>query len=109
MSHTIYGNTTKNGINIDDMIDDNNDVIYPINNTDTDDYKYFARLVMSRQNIEDEPLPAIAIFEKNNPFTAIYANILPGSFEQYYNEALPDKQLNKTIELFNCFIERINK
>lgn len=106
MSCTIYGNTTKNEIDIDDMVDDNTDIIYPIDDeNDYECYEYFARLVMSRKDVKDEPLPAIAIFAKDDPFEAIYAEILPGTFEQYYNNKKEfNEQLKSTIESFKQFM-----
>lgn len=80
MSSTAYGNTTANGINIDDMVNDNRDIVYPIYE------KFFARLVCSRDNIQDEPKPAIAAFSEDDIFYAIFAKVLPGSYEMYWDE-----------------------
>jgi hypothetical protein len=103
MSCTIYGNTTKNGITIDDMVDDNFDYIYPID--DPDNYTYFARFSASRENPKDMPLPAIAIFSKDAIFEAIYAKILPGTIADYESgeKELID-ELKDTIEGFKQFM-----
>ena len=77
MSSTAYGNTTENGITIDDMVDDNRDVVYPINET------YFARLVYARKSLEDEPKAAIAVFNREDIFFALYAKVLPGPYNLY--------------------------
>ena len=102
MSHTIFGNKTKNGITIDDMIDNNNDIIYNICDN------YFVRLVNARDNIEDEPRPAIAVFSNKKPYFAIFAKMLSGSFEMYWDGLkttnLFKEELDKFVEDFRKFI-----
>lgn len=78
MSHTIYGNKTKNGVVIDDMINDNEDIVYPVNND------YFIRLTACI-NKRNERKTALAVFSYEEPFYAIYGKELPESYEKYSN------------------------
>ena len=98
MSSTVYGNTTLNGIKIDDMIDDNRDIIYNVSG----DFEFFARLVYARDNIEDIPKPAIAAFHKDKAFYAIFAKVLPDGFEAYQDGW-------NTTDLFNIELEKFKE
>lgn len=97
MSHTIYGNKTKNGVVIDDMINDNEDIVYPVNND------YFIRLTTCI-NKGDEQKTALAVFSYKEPFYAIYGKELPESYEKYsdggFTTDLFAKELNNFKEEF---------
>ena len=103
MSCTIYGNVTENNISIDDMVDDSRDIIYTVDDT------FFARLVCAREDINDDPDPAIAIFHKDEPFTAIFATVLPGQYNEYFDgwseTDLFREKLKDCIKEFNVFME----
>lgn len=96
MSHTIFGNRTRNGIRIDDMVDNSNDIVYNI----CDNFTIFARLVNARENVDDEPKPAIAAFHKDEPFGAIFAKELQGSFDLYWNEGDTTPAFGEALALF---------
>lgn len=104
MSSTAYGNTTKNKITIDDMVDDNRDVVYPINET------YFARLVHARKSLEDEPKAAIAVFSREDIFYALFAKVLPSPFNLYWDGWDTTELFKREIESFKeKFLEYVNK
>jgi len=104
MSCTLYGNTTLNGIKVDDCVDDNRDIVYSICG------KFFARLVFEREKIQDIPKPAIAVFSEEDAFYALFAKVLPGTYDMYWDgwshtESFM-KELNKFIEEFRI-IQRL--
>ena len=63
----IYENTTKNGITVGDMVDVSRDYGYFF-----DDDKYFIRWSNIMQD-GDCVAPALAVFDPDEPFTALYA------------------------------------
>lgn len=83
MAGTIYGGTTKNGVIVQDMIDDSRDLIYRNNKLPG----LFARLVQSLLREDDTEFitagPAIAIFSDEEPFNPIWGIRLEGSFADY--------------------------
>lgn len=106
MSSTIYGGITKNGINIDDMVDDNRDLVFILDDKGT----YFARLSGSRNSAEEELIPAIAAFSDEEPFEPIYGEVLCGCFEDYFDGFSFSKSFEEKLEdfkiHFNNFLQK---
>ena len=88
----IYGNRTENGVEITDMIDSDNDIVYLSKDEKFD--KFFARVVMNKNTDK----PAIAIFKWTEPFHAIFALDLKAKYTGRSNESF-----NRELE--NCFKE----
>ena len=105
MSSTIYGGTTRNGVIIEDMVDDTRDLGF-----EDDRFKgYFARLSNSLLDEKDRDFktaaPAVAIFRNHDPFTPIFAVRLSGTRQDYSDEwgtptALFEKELAKAWDSF---------
>lgn len=88
MSMRIYGGWTLNGFHVDDMIDENYDIVFRIENP------WFCRLAGLREN-EDGTLvtdcdslkdeftirPAIVMFHEDEPFIPLYAQPLDPDFD----------------------------
>ena len=94
MSSTIYSGKTRNGVIIQDMVDDNRDYVYRNNN-----FKgYFARFAQSLLDENDVDFktggPAIAIFNDKDPFKPIWGVRLPSPWEAY------DDELGRTTSQF---------
>ena len=100
MSGTIYGGKTRNGVVIQDMIDDCRDYVY----RDDRFEGYFARFAQSLLSEDDTEFktagPAIAIFcSDNDPFEPIWGVRLAGKFEDYTNGW----------DMYDCFIDELKK
>ena len=119
MSNTIYAGKTKNGVIIDDMVDDNRDLVY----RDTRYPGYFIRLCQSLLDENDEEFetagPALAVFNEAKPLEPIWGVRLTGQFSDYTNEweaktDLMEKEMEKLWENFgqeyieNSVISAIN-
>lgn len=92
MSCTIFGNRTQNGIEINDMVDNHNDIIYPLSD------RFFARLVCA--DIDDDQKLAIAAFDYDDPFNAIFAVILSEPFDAYVDENSEKELLQEELKTF---------
>ncbi len=83
MAGTIYGGTTKNGVIVQDMIDDSRDLIYRNNKLP----RLFARLAQSLLREDDTEFitagPAIVIFSDDAPFIPVWGKRLSGPFGDY--------------------------
>ena len=98
MSMTIFGGETRNGVRIDDMVDDNRDFGYF-----DDRFKgAFVRLSQHLTIPEDgtSAVPAIVLFTEDAPYVPIYATVLKGSFDDYVNKR------GATTEAFHIAKER---
>ena len=84
--HTIYSGKTKNGIIINDMINNNDDEVY----TNSRFEGYFARFVQSLLREDDDNFetsgPAIVMFHESDPFEPIWGIRLAGTWEDYADE-----------------------
>ena len=80
MSMTIFGNTTLNNVPINDMVDDNHDEVWFIKDTTE---RYFVRFTAWRDNVEDEPKPALAVFATNDTSHALWGRKLDGGYLDY--------------------------
>lgn len=110
MSSTIYGGKTRNGVIIQDMVDDNRDYVYRNKN-----FKgYFARFAQSLLDENDVDFktagPAIAIFNDNDPFEPIWGVRLTGSWDDYTNGFDMFDPFTKELDsLWNSFSEPYKK
>ena len=96
MGFTIYSGTTYNGIDINDMIDNSDDEIFPFSSSNTEDY--FIRCFNAGKQVEDDLEPALVVFHKTEPFQPLYAAKLNGTWADYmekngleYNAVLYEK------------------
>ncbi len=80
----IYGDFTKNGVFVSDMVDDFERVFI----VEKDTKAHFARVTNWYESEKklDSPKPAIAFFAKDEPFQPIFAKKLEGTFADYFEE-----------------------
>lgn len=93
MSMTIYDGITQNGVYVNDMVDNNNDIVY-YNKKNND---FFIRL--SQCDEDDIKKLCLAIFHVKAPFVPIYAKVLEISFDNFEEYELASKVIEK------CWIE----
>lgn len=82
--HTIYGGKTRNGVYIQDMVDNSNDYIYRYDSLDG----YFARFSQYLKNKNDfnSGGPAIAIFADRDPYVPLFAKVLSEPWDVYMDQ-----------------------
>ncbi|MBR5360550.1 MAG: hypothetical protein IK123_06645, partial [Lachnospiraceae bacterium] len=80
MSMTIYGGKTRNGIDIDDMVDDNKDDVFR-NDRSKGDCARFCQVAPDKDDLFRAP--AIAIFAENEPFDPIWGIRLPRQYSDH--------------------------
>lgn len=104
MSGTIYGGVTKNGVIIQDMVDDSRDYVY----RDERFQKFFARFAQSLLSEDDTEFetagPAIAIFSDEEPFEPIWGQRLEGPMSDYTDGwSMTELFMKKVAETFTDF------
>ena len=104
MSGTIYGGTTRNGVIIQDMVDDSRDYVY----RDERFPKFFARFAQSILSEDDTEFktagPAIAIFNDEEPFEPIWGQRLEGPVSDYTDDwNMTELFMRKVAETFTDF------
>ncbi len=98
MSGTIYGGKTRNGVIIQDMIDDNRDYVYR-NKKIPGFFARFAQSILREDDTEFTTAgPAIAIFSNYKPFEPIWGRRLHGSFEDYTDGWSMNEKFITTLE-----------
>lgn len=107
MSSTIYGGTTFNNMDVDDMVDDNRDYVYryPGNS------KFFARLSGTRESCKDPQKPALVLFCEEEPFIPLYAMELKGTFADYMDKfgCLRGDRMGKPVKDFWKLVDGLSQ
>lgn len=107
MSSTVYGGKTVNGVFVEDMVDNNKDYVYYLDEQQT----YFVRLSEAKIDENEKTKPAFVLFNSSRPFDVLYGKILDKEYSRYVDEfgrdtKLFDFELDKfKAEVYNHFDE----
>lgn len=88
MNMTIYGGVTANGLTVDDMVPNWNDIVYRpqafgIGGGDG----YFVRVSQTYHADTDSYSPAIVLFHEDSPYLPLWAMELDGVRSDYIDES----------------------